>query len=200
MRTVYRIRSAPFLRATLVSAVASLALIAGACRTPASSTSSADSDVGRFLDDANATMLRLGNEANQAGWTQETYITPDTQAISARASEAYMNAVTDYAKRAATIDASKATPLQQRELKVLMNSLTMAAPADPKESAELAQLVASMDATYGKGKYCPPGGEGSEKCLDIEQITEILARDRNPARLREVWEGWHTISPPMKKD
>ena len=36
-------------------------------------------------------------------------------------------------------------------------------------------------------------------CLDIEEITEILAKDRDPARLREVWEGWHTISPPMKK-
>jgi peptidyl-dipeptidase A len=27
-----------------------------------------------------------------------------------------------------------------------------------------------------------------------------MANDRDPKRLREAWEGWHTISPPMKKD
>ena len=52
---------------------------------------------------------------------------------------------------------------------------------------------------YGRGKYCP-GGESGEACLDIEAITEIMAENRDPARLREVWEGWHTIAPPLKKD
>ncbi len=28
----------------------------------------------------------------------------------------------------------------------------------------------------------------------------MLATGRNPARLRDVWEGWHTISAPYKKD
>jgi peptidyl-dipeptidase A len=27
-----------------------------------------------------------------------------------------------------------------------------------------------------------------------------MAQSRDPKRLREVWEGWHTISPPIKKD
>ena len=62
---------------------------------------------------------------------------------------------------------------------MLKNALTMAAPADPKEAAELAQLVASMEGIYGRGKYCPDG-ESDEACLDIEEITEILAKDRNP--------------------
>ena len=81
---------------------------------------------------------------------------------------------------------------------MLKNALTMAAPADPKEAAELAQLVASMEGMYGRGKFCQDG-ESGEACLDIEEITEILAKDRNPARLLEAWEGWHSIGPPMKK-
>ena len=101
--------------------------------------------------------MRLSNEASQAGWTQATYITPDTEAISARATEAYINAVTDFAKRAATFNAQNAAPEQQRKLTVLKNTLTMAAPADPKEAAELARLVTSMDGAYGRGKYCPQG-------------------------------------------
>ena len=168
----------------------------GACRAAAPP---AGSDLKSFLENADATLLRLSNEANQAGFTQATFITPDTEAMSARASEAYATAVTDFARRAATFNAESATPEQQRRLTVLKNSITMAAPSDPKESAELATLVASMDGAYGRGKYCP-AGESPDKCLDIEAITRILASDRNPARLREVWEGWHTISPPFKPD
>ncbi|MBI4264500.1 MAG: M2 family metallopeptidase, partial [Acidobacteria bacterium] len=141
--------------------------------------------------------LRLSNEANQAGWVQNTYITSDTEAMAARANAAYATAVTDFAKRAAQFDAVELAPDERRQLNVLRTSLTMAAPADPKEAAELAQLVASMEGTYGRGKYCQDG-ESDEACLDIEEITEIMAKDRNPARLLDVWEGWHAIAPPMK--
>ena len=168
----------------------------GGCRAAAPP---AGSDLKSFLENADATLLRLSNEANQAGFTQATFITPDTEAMSARANEAYATAVTEFAKRAATFNAESATPEQRRQLTVLKNSITMAAPSDPKESAELAKLVASMDGAYGRGKYCP-AGESPDTCLDIEAITRILAGDRNPARLREVWEGWHTISPPFKPD
>jgi peptidyl-dipeptidase A len=155
-------------------------------------------DAQTFLTEANATMLRLSNEANQAGWVQGTYITPDTEAISARAQAAFMTAVTNYAKQAARYDNVEGPPETRRQLNVLKNALTMAAPADPKEAEELAQLVASMEGEYGRGKFCEDG-ESGDACLDIEEITDILAKDRNPARIREVWEGWHTISPSMKR-
>ena len=175
-----------------------LALVAGigaACRYTAPPRSA--DEVRTFLGEANETILRLGNEAQQAGWVQNTYITADTEAIAARSSEAYMSAVTEFAKRAAQYDDVQLEAAERRQLNVLKNALTMAAPADPKEAAELAQLVTSMEGTYGRGKFCQDG-ESEDGCLDIEEITEILATNRNPARLREVWEGWHSIAPPMK--
>ena len=75
----------------------------------------------------------------------------------------------------------------------------MSAPPEPKEAEELTRLVASMEGAYGSGKYCPNGGAG-DNCLDVEKITEILAENRDPARLKEVWEGWHTVGAPMRKD
>ena len=33
-----------------------------------------------------------------------------------------------------------------------------------------------MEGTYGKGKYCPPG---KDKCLDLEDITKIMATSRD---------------------
>jgi peptidyl-dipeptidase A len=161
--------------------------------------SSGSSNVTSVLQEANDKLLRLSNAANEAGWVAATYITPDTEAISARASEAYMTASTDYAKQAAKFGDAEGTAEERRQLTVLRNVLTMAAPADPKEAAELAQLVSSMEGEYGRGKYCPRGTEeGEDGCLDIEEITEIMATSRDPQRLREVWEGWRTIAPPMK--
>jgi peptidyl-dipeptidase A len=91
--------------------------------------------------------------------------------MSARANEVYATAVTEFAKRATTFNAESATPEQRRQLTVLENSVTMAAPSDPKESAELAKLVASMDGAYGRGKYCP-AGESPDTCLDKAWLDE----------------------------
>ncbi|HEX2461086.1 MAG TPA: M2 family metallopeptidase, partial [Vicinamibacterales bacterium] len=156
-------------------------------------------DARAFLAEANETILRLGNEASEAGWVQNTFITPDTEAMAARANAAYMTAVTRFAKEAVRFDAVELPVHERRQLTVLKNALTMAAPADEKEAQELAQLVTEMEGMYGRGKYCSDG-ESGEACLDIEEITEILANDRNPAQLREVWEGWHSIAPPMKQN
>ena len=82
-------------------------------------------------------------------------------------------------------------------MKLLKLSLTLATPADPKESEELTQIVSSMEGTYGKGKWCPPG---KDKCLDIEDITRVMANSRDPNELRDAWVGWHAISRPMRKD
>jgi peptidyl-dipeptidase A len=163
-----------------------------------SNTAPSAEEARAFLAEANGTMLRLGNEASEAGWVQNTYITPDTEAMAARANAAYMTAVTRFAKEAVRFDGVELPVQERRQLTVLKNALTMAAPADEKEAQELAQLVTEMEGTYGRGKYCSDG-ESGEACLDIEEITEILANDRNPARLREVWEGWHSIAPPMKQ-
>jgi peptidyl-dipeptidase A len=184
-----------------------IALLAAVVSCRGSSVSDRDRDPTAFLKDANDKVLRLGNEAQQAGWVQQTFITPDTEAIAARASEAFMTTVTDFAKRASRYDNEPLPAEQRRQMTVLKNGLTMAAPSEPKEAEELARLAASMESAYGKGKYCSgstasraSGRIASEDdCLDIEEITEILAKDRNPARLREVWEGWHTISPPIKQ-
>ena len=175
------------------------------CRAPAGGPSTTDSKPGAesvtaFLKDANDTLLSLGKASNEAGWVQSTFITTDTQAISARTNDAYVTAATNYAKKAATFPASIGTPDEQRQLSVLKNTMTMAAPANAAEATEMTRLGAALEAAYGSGKYCPSGAEAADSCLDIEAVTKILAENRDPKRLREVWEGWHTISPPMKKD
>jgi peptidyl-dipeptidase A len=189
----------PMSRLFIVALLLSTALTLG-CRGANApvATSGDNSDSKAFLKNANDTLLRLSNEASEATWVQETYITQDTEKLASRANDAYTRQVTAFAKRAATLEPSAADAADKRQLMLLHNSQTMAAPNDPKEGTELSQLVTAMDSLYGKGKYCPDGESGEESCLDIEKITDILATSRDPKRIREVWEGWHTVSPPMK--
>ena len=152
--------------------------------------------VKAFLTEIDRELLKLINASNRAGWVQSTYITPDTEVMAAQANEALVTAATNYAKDAFAYDKVQVGPIERRQLTLLKNSLTIAAPPDPKEGEELSRLVASMEGSYGSGKYCKTPNE----CLDIEKITEILAENRDPKLLQEVWEGWHTISIPMRKD
>ncbi len=200
-----RICSAAVVALFLASVIAS----AQSGATPPSTRHPATSvGVKAFLEDANRELLELLNASSRAGWTQSTYITPDTEIMAAQANEALVHAQTEYAKAAVRYDRVQVSPEQRRQLYLLKNSLTMSAPPDPKEAEELTRLVASMESVYGSGKYCPPGmtavpagaAPPGKDCLDIEKVSEILAENRDPKRLREVWEGWHTISVPMKKD
>ncbi|HTL29628.1 MAG TPA: M2 family metallopeptidase, partial [Tepidisphaeraceae bacterium] len=156
-------------------------------------------DAKAFLDDVNQTMLKLGVEAGQAGWVQQNFITDDTDALAARANQRYIDAIARFVKDAPRFDKLQLPEDQRRALNVLKTSLVMVTPADPKESEELTNTMARLESAYGKGKWCADPKE-PDTCLNIDDVTKVMAESRDPKRLREVWEGWHTISPPMKKD
>ena len=151
----------------------------------------------KFIDDAEQKLLALGVEAGRADWVQATYITDDTEALSAKIDERAIAATVDYAKQAARFDGLQLDPVTDRKLKLLKLSLTIATPSDPQESEELTRIVAGMEGMYGKGKYCPGG---PETCQDLEQLSKTLGESRDPKKLLDLWTGWHAIARPMKKD
>ena len=185
------------MRRTLTRIVVAAALGAVAsCRAPQQRQPGTE-DPAAFLKEANDSLLRLGIEAQRAGWVAQTYITPDTEAMDAKATGAYVTASTELAKGAARLPTASLSPDQQRQITVLKNTLTMAAPEDPKEADELAALVSEMRGMYGRAKSCPAGAAG-DACLDVEGVTKVLAESRDPKRVREVWEGWNAAAQPMK--
>ena len=156
-------------------------------------------DAKAFLDNVNQTMLKLGVEAGQAGWVQQNFITDDTDALAARANQRYIDAIARFVKDATRFDKLDLPADQRRELNVLKTSLVMVTPADPRESEELTTTMARLESAYGKGKWCSaPKDPGT--CLNVDDVTKVMAESRDARRLREVWEGWHTISPPMRTD
>ncbi len=151
-----------------------------------------------FLDQAEKQLLAPLVESGRADWVKSTYITGDTETLAAAANQRLIDLNVKLAKQATQFDGVKLPADLARKMKLLKLSLTMAAPSDTAESAELTRIAAAMEGTYGKGKYCPAGNPDASKCLDLEQITRIMASSRNAPELLDVWRGWHTISPPMR--
>jgi len=175
------------------------ALSLSCSRGGSSAAETTPADTKKFLDTANATLLKLGIAANQAGWVQQTYITDDTEAIAARANQDLSDANARLAKEATKFDKVAAPADQRRELLLLKTSLVLTPPSDAKESEELSKIMARLESTYGKGKWCPDPAK-PDACRNIDDITKILATSRSEKELRAAWEGWHSIAPPMRKD
>ena len=153
-----------------------------------------------FLKDAEAQLLKVGNDAQRASWIQSTYITQDTEALTADANEAAINVTKKLARAAVRFDKVNLPPDMRRKLYLLKNALTVATPTDAKESSELTKLLSGMEGTYGRGKYCRDNPADKGKCLDITAIEDIMAQSRDPKELLDIWKGWHTIGKPMRKD
>ncbi|MSV35469.1 MAG: peptidase M2 family protein [Bryobacterales bacterium] len=163
--------------------------------------STRSSDAKTFLDEAEKKLFDLVLDASQAAWVQSTYITDDSEAVAARANERSIAESVRLAKAAVQFDKAELPADQRRKMNLLKVGLVLAAPSNPAESAEVTRLAASLEGRYGKGKYCPDTKGGAEKpCMDIAAVTRVLATSNNPAEILDAWRGWHTISPPMRKD
>jgi peptidyl-dipeptidase A len=154
-----------------------------------------------FLAGAEAKLLDLAIQQQRAQWVQSTFITDDTELLAARANEAIITANVELAKLATRFDGLELPAELARKLLLLKIAITLPAPSDAKKTSELTQIAARMEGTYGKGAYCPPGtAKGSDDCLDITEITELLAENRDEKKLREVWEGWHQVAAEGMRD
>jgi peptidyl-dipeptidase A len=182
-----------------VSLVVLAAVGIGGCASTSTSSTPTAAEAKAFLDTVDTTLKKLSIEANQAGWVAQNFITEDTEALDARMTQALSDSIARFAKESVRFDSVDVPVDQRRQLNLLKLSLVLATPADPRESEEVTRLVSSMRGVYGKGKWCADPAKPAS-CLNIDDVTKVLASSRNEKELRQVWEGWHTISPPMRKD
>jgi peptidyl-dipeptidase A len=151
-------------------------------------------DAERFMNQAEARLAELAVKGNQANWIHENFITDDSEAIAAAVNDEITAVTTDLVEQAKRFDGLRKPPALARKFLLLKLSLTAPAPKDPVLRKELTQIAASLDSDYGKGKFRDSTG----KTLDINDVDNIMAEDRDPARLREIWLGWHSIGAPMR--
>ncbi len=150
-----------------------------------------------FLDASEAKFLDLTVKASRASWVEENFITEDTEEIAAGANEELNTLSSGLAKAAHRFDGLKLPPEMARKLLLLKLSSTLPAPNDLKEQKELAQVLASLDGDYGRGKWCP--GSDVSKCLDVMAIGKLMATSRDSEELKKAWIGWHAVGAPMRQ-
>ena len=161
--------------------------------TAAAAAESAEEFVARVNRDLTA----LSEEAQAAGFTQDTFITRDTQLLNARANDRYLGYLSKAVEEAKRYDGEQLAPAAARALMKLRLNVAAPAPDDAEKRARLTQLEAHLEALYGEGKYCP---QGPASCKNIDQLSEILARSRNYAELTDAWKGWHAVGAGMRED
>jgi peptidyl-dipeptidase A len=151
----------------------------------------------KFIEGAEKQLFDLAVKASRAAWVQENFITEDTEQLAAEAGEILNTASTKYAKEAHRFDGVALAPELARKRLLLELATGFPAPDDPKAQKELAQILASLDGDYGKGKWCPDGEKG--KCLDVTAVEKLMAESRDAEELKRAWVGWHAIGAPMRQ-
>jgi peptidyl-dipeptidase A len=149
-----------------------------------------------FLDAADARYFELTNKAQRASWVEENFITDDTEQMAADAGQEANAGAIETAKQARRFDGLELPADMRRKLTLLKLASTLPPPANANLQKELAQVLASMDGDYGRGKWCPDGATG--KCYDQPAMSTYFATNRNPDELKRAWIGWHSIGAPMR--
>src|ERR1700730_10107247 len=181
----------------IATVMISLALGTGCRPVAAQSPASTSEEAKKFIEHAEQDLFALQVKAARADWVQKNFITDDTEAIAADADEIVNTAATRYAKEAHRFDQLSLPPELGRKRLLLELAAGFPAPDDPKAQKELAQILASLDGDYGKGKWCPEGAD--KPCQDITKIERLLATSRDPEQLKRAWLGWHAVGAPMRQ-
>ena len=185
-----------------IAIVATLGL--SACKredaaTPGASAVPAGETADQFIARVNTEFRKSYSELTSAQWLSSTYINSDTEALAAKANERWLTQLNGWIEQSRRFEGQQMSPGTARAIKLLKLMTAMPAPKDPQKLEELTKLATRMEGMYGAGSYCT--GEGDAKtCRDIGQLSEVLATSRDYDAQLDAWQGWHTVSQPMRKD
>jgi peptidyl-dipeptidase A len=148
-----------------------------------------------FVDKAEAQLAAQGEYSAKAAWVRANFITEDTQWLEAKATAEEGELATRLALEAARFNGVAADPVTARKLKLLKLYLVLPPPSRPGAAGELATLESRLDSAYSTGKFTYQG-----RTITLDTAEEIMAKTRDPAEMKALWEGWHGIAPPMRDD
>jgi len=148
-----------------------------------------------FVDDAEAKLADLAEYDAHVQWIGATFINYDTEWLQTRADAALNEATVRYAMESAQYNDVDADPVTRRKLNLLRISQTLPAAAEPGAAEALSAVAARLGSTYSTGKFIWKG-----KTYNLDDASDVMAKTRDPATTRAMWEGWMSIAAPMKDD
>jgi peptidyl-dipeptidase A len=147
-----------------------------------------------FVEDAEQRLAKLLHHAERVLWVYQTYINQDTEQLAATADEEFTTLSTQLATEASRYRDVEVDPELRRKLDLLSRAIVLPAPEDAAKGSELAGIVAKLGGMYGKGEYCPEPGT----CWSLGEMERIMAESRDADEQLQAWNGWRTVSPPMR--
>ncbi len=150
-------------------------------------------DTQAYLDEAEARLGEMSEYAARVFWNQATNITFDTNWLAAKAGAEYTVLAVEYANGTKQFEGLLLPDDMARKIQILRSGITIPAPSTAGAAEELSQITTGLDATYSTGTFNYNGED-----LTLDQLSTIIETSRDPAELQAVWEGWRTVSPPMK--
>ncbi|KFN44787.1 M2 family metallopeptidase [Arenimonas oryziterrae] len=193
-------------RALLALAVAASLIAVAGCNQSGGGTATTGSDhanetADQFVARVNKEMRADYIESTAAQWLSETYINDDSQVLASKANERALVKLGEYVEEAKRFDGQQLSPDTARSLQLLRLGITVPPPKNAEHLAELTQLGTKLNGEYGAGKFCPDANNPAT-CQDIGQIEDVLADTAHKSYDEQLraWEGWHTISVPMRQD
>jgi len=181
----------------LMICTATAALMTASCETLDADGSGelTKQDAKIFLDKSALAIEELNLRASLAYWENATNITDETDAAASAVGAEGALLSTRLANEAKAYNNVELSDDMARKMDGLKRGSSFPAPDKEGAAEELSTIMTSLNSAYGKGKFNYNGED-----LALGQLSDIIATSRDPKELQTVWEGWRTISPPMKSE
>ena len=177
------------MRAALFVACAVLSM-----RAPAQPTDTTQ-EAKAFLEVAESRLSAAEDLSNTAEWVRATNITPDTDWLSERLDADRTQLAVSLALEAERFDGKVHDPVVARKLTILKRLASVPSASSPEAVMRLAEVSGRLSTRYATGSFMLNGKRYSLKDAEL-----ALARVREPQESAAIWEGWRSITPPMRKD
>jgi peptidyl-dipeptidase A len=181
----------------LISRAAFLVVFAFSLSLLAQDSESTAADAEAFVAKAEKELADFSVISGRAEWINATYITDDTDALSAEFGARRTQMSVRYAKGAAKFDSVKGLSFDvRRKLDFLKQGIVLPAPEKPGAADELSALATKLQSQYGKGK-----GTLNGQAISGSEIENAMGSERDPNKLKEMWTSWHDqVGAPMRND
>ena len=130
----------------------------------------------QFTGQVDRELRKLYVDASVAEWANQTDITAEHEAATAKANEALASGLTRLIKASRKFEPvmDKLDPDTRRQL-WLLEIAGQPAPDDPQQAAELTKIAAEMTSIYGKGKVCD-ASKAKRGAPTQKQLDELAAK------------------------
>ena len=185
------------MKTVMISALAVATALGAGAAIAQNSTAPTKAEADAFVARAEKELAEFGVDAARVAWINNTYITDDTDALSAKYGAVGTEMSVKLAKDAARYQAVPGLSFDtKRKLDTLRGGLVLPAPTTAGAATELNEIATRLNSTYGKGK-----GTRKGQPVSGSDIEAAMGDSRDPAELKEMWTSWHdNVGTPMRAD